>query len=316
MTASAFISYSHADEKALDRLHKHLAVLQRDGSLAAWSDHEILAGSNLRHEIEAQLESSDLFIALVSPDYLASNYCYEVEFRRAQELAAAGKLRIAAIIIEPCDWLSTPLSEFLSLPKDGKPVSEWTNPNNAYLDVINQLRRLLQEKPKTAARAQVAPREPSGPARKVRLKRDFDAIDKAEFADRAYSAIREYFAAALSEIEQASEDIRTRMEDMGSDAFTCTLVNRARQRGGEVHITVHNRKGRDHFFGEISFVYERHAPTNTSHGGIRVEADEYQLYLVTERFMGSADEAIKYTPERAAEWLWNQFVERAGIEYE
>lgn len=131
----AFISYSHADERALDRLHKHLAMMQREGVITAWFDHQILPGSKLDDAVRKELDSSDLFLALVSPDFLASNYCYEKEFEYALEKSADGSIRIVPIILEPSDWLSSPLRQFMALPKDGKPISEWTNANNAYLDV-------------------------------------------------------------------------------------------------------------------------------------------------------------------------------------
>jgi hypothetical protein len=51
----AFISYSHRDAKALDRLHTHLAMLRRDGLIDAWYDHEILAGDEVDQEINSQL---------------------------------------------------------------------------------------------------------------------------------------------------------------------------------------------------------------------------------------------------------------------
>src|SRR3954465_5400271 len=127
MPVDPFISYAHADDKRRERLHKHLAMLRRDGLLREWSDHEIMVGDKLGKTIDAALERSGLFIALVSPDYLASNYCYEKEFQRALELEAAGRLRIAAVILEPSDWLNSPFSKLLVLPKDGKPVSDWTN---------------------------------------------------------------------------------------------------------------------------------------------------------------------------------------------
>jgi len=144
MVAAAFLSYSHADEKALERLHKHLAVLKRDGTLPTWSDHAILPGDQLDGVISAQLERSQIFVALVSPDYLASQYCYDKEFTRALELAAAGRMRIVPVILEPCDWLSSPFKDFAALPKDGQPISDFTNPNIAYLNVVTGLRRIIE----------------------------------------------------------------------------------------------------------------------------------------------------------------------------
>jgi hypothetical protein len=79
----AFISYSHKDTVALDRLHTHLAVLKREGKIVGWYDREILAGGEVDKEIAAKLAGSDLFLALVSPDFLASSYCYDREMAEA-----------------------------------------------------------------------------------------------------------------------------------------------------------------------------------------------------------------------------------------
>ena len=140
--AKVFISYSHRDEKALDRLHTHLAVLRRTNLIAAWYDREILAGGEVDHDIESNLDNSEIFLALVSPDFLASNYCYEREMEVALKRHEQGALRVIPIILEPCDWRSSPLGRLKALPKDGKPISTWTNENVAYLDVVNELRRL------------------------------------------------------------------------------------------------------------------------------------------------------------------------------
>ena len=315
MSASIFISYSHVDERTLDRLHKHLAMLQRDGLISAWYDRAILPGADLNADISQELDAGDIFVALVSPDYLASNYCYEKEFERALARHERGEMRIVPVIVEPCDWLSSPLQKFMALPKDGKPISEWTNANTAYLDVVTGLRRLAISPPSvTVGGASSIP--PGEKARRVRLKRDFDVIEKAEFADKAFAVMREYFKSAAAELSSASEDLRTRFEEMNATAFTCTLVNRARRGNQDAHITVRNNKGR-HAFGDVSYVFEAHADSNATHGAIRAENDEYDIYLTVDHmFGGRGGDTAKMSPERAAEWLWNQFVERAGVEYE
>lgn len=310
MRIDAFISYSHADEKALERLHKHLAMLQREGDLNAWSDHKLLAGSKLDSEISAILEKSGLFLALVSPDYLASRYCYENEFQYALKLAEAGKIRIVPIILEPCDWRESPFTQFMALPKDGKPISEWTNQNNAYLDVVTGLRRILQ------APAVEATSQHGEPARRVRVKQDFDAIQKSEFADSAYEVIRNYFQESCNELNSIPDTgLKAKFELMSNTAFTCTVVNRAKRSGGEAHITVRNSKQSGHF-GDLSYVYQRHAADNTSNGSIRVDADDYSLFLTMDTFSGSRRGDAKSTPQQVASALWLDFVKQAGVEYE
>jgi len=319
MTATAFLSYAHADVKALDRLHKHLAMLKREGALKAWTDHGILPGDGVDGAISAQLEESTIFVALVSPDYLASRYCYEKEFERALALAQAGRMRIIPVILEPCDWLSSPLKEFLALPKDGLAVSGWTNQNNAFLDVVTGLRRILtmpderRESGPEFGSAAAPPR--AGAVRQPRIKQDFDAIQRADFADKTFAVIQDYFRASCDELMRI-EDLRARFEVMDSTAFTCTVVNRGRLQGGEAHITVHNGKGRSMGFGgDISYVNQRYAEANTSNGSIRVEHDDYNLFLAMDHLGSSAREKEKITPEQAAARLWTEFVMRAGIEY-
>lgn len=153
MITSAFISYCHADNAALGRLHIHFAPLKRDGILVTWSDHDILAGDPLDDVISEQLEGSQVFVALLSPDYLASTYCYDKEFARARQLAELGKMRIVPVILEPCDWTKSPFQKFKALPKDGRPISDYPNQNTAYLEVVNSLRDIIgsigQEPPKS-----------------------------------------------------------------------------------------------------------------------------------------------------------------------
>ncbi len=317
MVSKAFISYAHIDERALDRLHKHLTLLQREGKINTWSDHKILPGDKLNGKINESLESSTIFLALVSPDYLASNYCYDKEFKYAMSLSEANKIRIIPVILEPCDWLASPLSQFMALPKDGKPISEWTNQNNAFLDVVTGLRRMLEEADNNAAStafSRDSTREIIG--KRPRIKQDFDSIQKSDFADKTYLAVRSYFESSCKELNDAGDGIiKSKFEPMGPTVFTCTVVNRSRRSAGEAHITVRNSKRRGHF-GDINYVYQAHAEDGTSNGSIRIEADDYNLYLKMDNLSHYGRDEPKYSPEQAAEKLWVDFVKNAGVDYE
>ena len=305
MPVSAFLSYSHVDDKRLERLHKHLAMLRRDGQLQAWTDHDILAGDILDTQVRKNLDDSTLFIALVSPDYLASNYCYEKEFQHALALHGQGGLRIIAVVLEPCDWQNSPLHQFLVLPKDGRAVADWTNENTAYLNVVTEIRRVLaQGEAAVSTMAAAAPPAAGTSVRRVKVKQDFDTIQKADFADAAFDVFRSYFEKSCTELEQASDQTRARFELMDSTAFTCTIVNRAKTRGGEAYITVRNTKRGQRSIGDISYVHERHAGPGTSNGWFGVEADEFRMYL-TSGMDVSGRKATQLTAEQAATQLWD-----------
>lgn len=311
-----FISYSHKDEKALERLHTHLAMLRREGSIVAWFDREILAGGGIDAEIDKQLERCALFLLLVSPDFLASDYCVEREMRRMLERHHAGEARVIPIIVEPCDWTSSPLRELKALPRDGKPISDWTNANNAYLDVVRELRRVLDAQeatlPIVEERAAAQPKPARSGGRRYRVKRDFDEIDRSDFRQAAFAVIRDYFERAVSEID-AFEDLRGRFVSLSVDSFTCTLVNKARERG-TAHITVHSRS-QIISLGDIYYSFEENAPPNTANGGFTIEADEYELFLRRSLMMGFGQHEERVTPEAAAERLWEDFLQQAGVTY-
>ena len=307
-----FISYSHKDEAARRQLYTHLAVLRQDGSINDWFDRKILAGGIIDAEIAERLESSGLFLLLVSPDFLASDYCVEREMERALERHHSGTARVVPIIVEPCDWASTPLRDLKVLPRDGKPISEWTNENKAYLDVVQELRRILQEEEVTRDVEQAEATIRQGPsrsgARRYRVKREFDEIDRSDFREAAFSIIRDYFESAVAEIA-AIEDLRGRFVSLSTTSFTCTIVNRACQ-NGTAHITVHGRKD-NMGFGDISYSFTENAPANTANGMFMIEADEYELFLSS--MMGFGQHEKRLTPEAAAERLWEDFLQQAGV---
>ena len=78
------------------------------------------------------------------PDFLASDYCYDVEMKRAIERHEAGQAHVIPIIIRPCDWHMTPFGKLQALPRDGKPVASWGDRDSAFADVVLGIKRILE----------------------------------------------------------------------------------------------------------------------------------------------------------------------------
>lgn len=313
----AFISYSHRDTAALERMHVHLAVLRREGLIDTWFDRDILAGGNLDSEIVERLESSGLFLLLVTPDFLNSDYCVEKEMARAMARQAAGEARVIAIIVEPCDWQSTILRSIKVVPQDGRAISEWTNPNSAYLNVVQEIRRAIESDQRQVEPVARAP-TPAAAAelqRRYRAKRDFDDIDRSEFREASFAQIRDYFQKAVSELDSL-DDFRARFRDLSETSFGCTIVNRARDRG-TAHLTMHVGRGGRSGFGDLHWSFEENAPEKGAHGWLSIGHDEFDLYLESSGFhMRSREERSRMTPLQAAQMLWGDLLEKAGISYD
>src|SRR3546814_935489 len=95
---SVFVSYSHKDESLREELETHLAMLKRRGVIDVWHDRRISPGTELDGAIDAALERAQAIILLVSPDFLASDYCYDREMKRAMERHEAGEARVLPVI--------------------------------------------------------------------------------------------------------------------------------------------------------------------------------------------------------------------------
>lgn len=75
---------------------------------------------------------------------MASDYCYDIEMQRAIARHNAGTARVIPIILRPCDWKDSPFSKLQVLPKDAKPVTQWSDRDAAFLDVVQGIRRAVE----------------------------------------------------------------------------------------------------------------------------------------------------------------------------
>ena len=136
-------SYSHADQGLRDRLELALTMLKREGAIESFHDRRIEAGTDLDGKIFDELERADVILALVSPDFLASNYCYDRELARALERHREGSARLIPIVLRPCEWQRSPLAGIMALPTDGKPVTKFADQDDAFLEISTGIRTAI-----------------------------------------------------------------------------------------------------------------------------------------------------------------------------
>jgi hypothetical protein len=145
MTKKLFISYSHKDENHREDFNDHLSMLQRNGVVDCWHDRKIIAGDDWKNQIDDNLECADIIIFLVSPSFLASDYCYDVEVKRAMKRQVEGTAQIISIVIRPCDWGDSDFSKFQAVPKNAKPITTWEDKDTAWLDAIQSIKKHINE---------------------------------------------------------------------------------------------------------------------------------------------------------------------------
>ncbi len=142
----AFFSYSHKDQDLRDQLETHLSILKNQGVVSGWHDRKIIAGVEWAREIGAHLNTAQIILLLISADFIASTYCYDIEVKRAMERHYAGEARVIPIILRHCDWHHAPFGKLQALPTDGKPVDSrnWYNKDEALHNVAQGIRKAVE----------------------------------------------------------------------------------------------------------------------------------------------------------------------------
>jgi hypothetical protein len=146
---NVFFSYAHRDEALRDELAKHLRLLERQGIIAGWHDRQIPAGREWGGAINAHLQIAHIILLLVSADFLASDYCYDIEVKHAMTRHEAGEARVIPIILRAADWHSAPFGALQALPKDGRAVTSWPNRDEAFVDIAQGIRAMAEEMART-----------------------------------------------------------------------------------------------------------------------------------------------------------------------
>jgi len=306
--ANLFLSYSHNDARLVERLNVHLASMKRQVAIETWFDHDILAGEDFSDEIRNALDKADIFIAIITPDYLNSAYCYDIEMQEALKRHAQGTLTVVPVIGQPCDWTSSPFAKLKAIPQDGKPISEFTNENNAFLIIINELRRLIEgRKEKSPGQKQTV----AATINRYRVKQDFDPVDLLNFRDESFKTIFEYFKSAIEEISGVDQ-LKARFVTEQTQQFTCVITNRAKiNTSGYISIGVVLS---DHFGSNgISYALAERLNQNVYGSNFEIAHSDYELYWAKHDVFQQR-ETEKLSAKDIAKTLWELFIEQVGVE--
>jgi len=132
-----FYSYAHKDETLRDEVDKCLTILKRQKLITGWHDRNINAGEEWKHKIHAELARADIILLLISFNFIASDYCYELELEQAlkrhddpHDMAV-----VIPIFLEPAHITNLPFAKLQGFPS--KPITKHENINDALL-IISQ----------------------------------------------------------------------------------------------------------------------------------------------------------------------------------
>ena len=155
-----FIIYARKDESFKNDLLLHLRSALIPSHLEVWQDGEILPGEDWAEKIGQQLAAADLFLVLLSVHSLTSDFIQNVELKKALDK----KSRIVPILVRNCFWQNHAVFAGLhGLPRNMKPVSAFSDHDDAWTEVMSHLHELVEAAWKEKAQAEKAAPAPSTP---------------------------------------------------------------------------------------------------------------------------------------------------------
>lgn len=140
-----FYCYANEDKFLVDKLDKHLSNLKYQGYITSWYDREIIPNKEWERDTINQLKLAHIILLLISPDFMASKYLFGVEMKYALERHKAGSAHVIPILLRSVDWEKAPFCHLKVLPTNAKPVTRWSDQNEAFVDITKGIRKVVEE---------------------------------------------------------------------------------------------------------------------------------------------------------------------------
>ena len=120
----------------------HLEPLIRSSGLVFWSVRSIRPGDSRKEQIHHQLETADVLLFLVSANLFADSdaeYWMECALLRQRNQGVP----VIPILLRPTLLSGSPLGALMPLPADGRAINQWRSRDQAWVEVVQGLERLI-----------------------------------------------------------------------------------------------------------------------------------------------------------------------------
>jgi predicted ATPase len=142
---NVFISYAREDAPRATRLDKHLHPLVIEGMISVWFDEKIKPGEEWRPVIENAMRDTDVALFVVTVDFIASEFCQNVEVPYLLQKRDSGEMLAVSIIADHCNWQAVKwIAQTNVLPPGGRAVTARRQHSQAWTEVSHELRKLIE----------------------------------------------------------------------------------------------------------------------------------------------------------------------------
>ncbi len=144
-----FISYSRQDHIFRDEILKILSILEQNDTIKFWVDYREIKGGDLFDEkIEKEIESSDVFLLLLSQNFWDSEYIQQKELPDILKSHRKKQTKVLPIILkENDDYLDyIQLKKFSAIPQANeglKPLISYDSKEEGYQIILNEVKKII-----------------------------------------------------------------------------------------------------------------------------------------------------------------------------
>jgi hypothetical protein len=182
-----------------------------------WNDRRIGAGEEWAQVIDANLRDANVILLVVSADFIASHYCYEVELQETIRRHDAGDAIVIPVILRPCDWHDLPFGKLQAATRDGRPVTKFPTLDDGFFEVVQSIKDATKRLNAQSGSAGATKRNDIRPGRyettastmiraalrsnNLYVKKKFTDHERDKFRIEAFEYIAAFFENSLAELK-------------------------------------------------------------------------------------------------------------------
>jgi len=313
--AKLVFSYAHSDERLRDELQKHLSPLKRMGKIDTWYDRCIVPGEEFENKIEQAFLEADIVLLLVSPDFIDSDYCYEIEMQKSLARHDSGEAIVIPVILRPCAWKELPFGKILAATKDGKPITKFTNIDDGFVEVVEAVSRAITSLGSgrsadggiSSGKVRAAPPEIQSTPRSANLsvRRELTERDKDFALREGFEYLTRFFENSMDELCRRNTGLEYDLHQRDRDNFEASLY----KAGKKVCFCGISRNSGSHGLGDITYSSSG-ISSNSCNDSMTIESDGSMLgYRPLMGMMSGFDRGTLLTSEGMAEYFWEHFIQ-------
>lgn len=138
-----FIGSSREDSIYTETLKKHLRLYERQGLIQIWDESMLPGGAELDLIIQ-ELLAAEIILLLFSPDLLAEDFLYSNAMKEVLAKVKQKAVQLIPILVRPSGFSDTQFSAYAAVPQRDKPITNYTNKDEAWTIAVEQIKRSIQ----------------------------------------------------------------------------------------------------------------------------------------------------------------------------